>query len=126
MGVCDAEPATPVGYANEESAGDVKLKWYEPIMILLLNGKYKLKQNENGTFTLYCKEATDWCYLETLPPPPEHLDLDEFVQQTGQTILEVYEETHPLPEVYSQLAESIQKIQLPPEGSARSASNCRS
>ena len=87
MGVCDTEPATPVGYANEESAGDVKVKQYKPIMILLLDGKYKLKQNENGTFTLYCKEATDWCYLETLPQPPEHFDLDEFIQQTGQTIL---------------------------------------
>ena len=39
MGVCDAEPAIPVGYANEESAGDVKVKGYEPIMILLLDGK---------------------------------------------------------------------------------------
>ena len=86
-------------------------------MIPLLDSKYKLKQNENGTFTLYHKEVTDWCYLVTLPPPPEHFDLNEFIQQTGQTILEVYEETHPLPEVYSQLAESIQKIQLPPEGS---------
>ena len=96
-----------MGYTNEESAGDVKVKWYKPIVIHLLDGKYKLKENENGTFTLYCKEAIDWCYLETLPPPPEHFDLDKFIQQTGQTILEVYEETHPLPELYSQLAESI-------------------
>ena len=79
MGVCYAEPATPVGYAGEESDGDVKVKQYKPMVILLLNGKYKLKQNENGYFTLNCKEATNWCYLGTLPPPPQHLDLDEVV-----------------------------------------------
>ena len=79
MGMCDAEPTRPVGYCSEESDGDVKVKWYEPIIIIFLNGKYKLKQNENGYFTLYCNKATDWCYLATLPPPPEHLDLDEVI-----------------------------------------------
>ena len=49
------------------------------MVIHLLDGKYKLKQNENGYFTLYHNEATDWCYLGTVPPPPEHFDLDEFL-----------------------------------------------
>ena len=52
------------------------------------------------------------------PTTPECFDLDEFIQQAGEKIHELYEKTQLLPEADSQLAKNIQKIQLPPEGSA--------
>ena len=82
----------------------------------MLDGKYKLKQNENGYFTLYHNKATDWCYLATLPPPPEHLDLDEVVWQAEEKIHELDDKMQPLAEADSELARNIWKIQVPPEG----------
>ena len=79
MGLCDTEPSTALGNCSEEPKGPKKVKAYNTIVIHLHNGKYKLEQNLNGFFTLYEKQSADWHYLETLPPHPDHFNLDEFV-----------------------------------------------
>ena len=101
----------------EASGATVKVKQYEAMVINLFGGKYKLKQNANG-FALHSTKPTDHC-IWTLPPQPEIIDLNEVICQAGEKIKEISGIILPADDIKSQVATTIQKIQLPHEESAQ-------
>ena len=114
-GLCDTEPSIALGNCSEEPKGPKKVKVYDMIVIHLHDGKYKFEWNLNGFFTLYEKQTADWHHLETLPPCPDHFNLDEFIWEVGERISQLYEKTQPVPGTEPQGATCVEKMELAPE-----------
>ena len=81
----------------------VKVKWFEPMVISLLGGKYKLKQNADG-FT-HSTKPTDHC-IGILPPQSKMIDLDEVICQAGKKINQISVKILPA-DIDSQIAAMI-------------------
>ena len=99
MSLCDAEPGKSVDCPGQGPEATVKVRRYEPIVIKLLGGKYKVKQSADE-FALHSTEPTDQ-FLGILPPQPKVIDLDDVVHSAGEKINQISQRIPPADDIES-------------------------
>ena len=100
--LCHAEPGKSVDHLEQGPEATVKVRWYEPIVINLLGGKYKWKQS-GDEFTLHSTKPTDY-FIGMFPPQPEVIDLDDVIHQAGEKINQISGKIPPADDIESQKA----------------------